>query len=124
MARESDRTYAREAAERGVREILLGTRGGCGVSFLPRSAATPVMFHDVLRLVERGGEVLGFRSEHANTRDARAALEDARLDADGAAWFRPFLERIARGEDFSLDELDAAHRALRGSALWTDRGSL
>jgi hypothetical protein len=117
-------TWTREAAERGIVEILLGTRDGGGVTFLPRHLPAPILFHDVTRLIERDGEVLSFRSDAANQRTAAEALRDARLEEAGAGWFRPFLERMSRGEDFSLDEVEAVHRRLRGIGLLADRGTV
>jgi ankyrin repeat protein len=94
-------TWHREALARGIRGYRFYYTKALGLGFDP---------NDVERPIRVGGDYMGYGYELT----AAQGLEEWRRDFEGTdagretRWFLPFLEKLAAGVDFSLDELEAA----------------
>jgi hypothetical protein len=104
MMDKASATWHREATERGINFIVLIYSKAEGFVFCPTNWEYPFRLQ---------GDYDG--SLPTTAEGALSYWHEALHPAygDRVAWFIPFLEKIVKGEDFSLDELDLDNRSVR-----------
>ena len=97
-------TWQRQAEERGIDYIVILYGKAAGFVFCPSNPEYPFRI---------GGDYDGCHPTDAYGALAHYNSDLQRKYADVIGWFMPFAEKIAKGEDFSLDDLALDSRQVR-----------
>ncbi|MFO1198202.1 MAG: ankyrin repeat domain-containing protein [Burkholderiaceae bacterium] len=95
-------TWMREARERGIDHYVFLCTRAHGLGFDPKDVEKPVLW---------GGDYEGFGwplSAREGLEQWHRLIEPVPEARDATRWFVPFMERLARAEDFGLDALENA----------------
>lgn len=101
-----------DAYERSVYQATLGVTGTHAATICPGSAL-PLSLGET-----QGRDPMGWTVTYAQA-CGRGGSPDLRgvLESAGGGWFLPFLEHLAGGGSVLFSDLDAAHRAAKGTSL-------